>query len=225
MPGLLSRFAATVTLAAWFNGPAQAHEHWVSASQLYPGAGAEVEVRLGSGHHFPRSVMALGDAVIARLALTPAGTGEAQPIPSHIEGTQRQGVAPLGDPGVYRLDLALKRPRSEAVVYRARALIIAGNRDEPARYTSGQGLEIVPASGLSALRPGDALDLLLMLDGNAAEGTLSVRDPEGRTRLLGTAPDRPARITALKAGTYFVHSQHTGVGVSLVFAIQGGSVP
>lgn len=219
---LLARTACVLGAAAWCAAPlrAQAHEHWITAGSFYPPVGATVTVAVCSGHYFPASSFALGDAVLAEVALVqPDGTRK--PLSTTPSDKERTGAATLSAPGPHLAVMVLTRPRLASPIYEARAILIAnGHPDDPAAYALGQGLELVPLEPVSVMNPGAALPLSLRLDGKPIAGSLSVTAADGRTDVLNIRPDSPARLRIRKVGIHLVTASVGGRGCSLVFEVR-----
>ncbi len=198
---------------------ASAHEHWIDAETFYIDPSQEVDIRLCSGHHFPKSAFVLQDRVVSSVALRHPSGKETAIVTHEVEKHRVGTVSPTG-PGPHLLSFALKRPRAAEPNYEGKAILVAGNDNTVDAYTTGRGLELVPQQVISGLRPGDVLPIVLCLDGQRVAGSLSASLAGGRTSLLSTGAERPAQLKLSGAGRYLVTASHEGRGCSLVFKVR-----
>lgn len=105
-------------------------------------------------------------------------------------------------------------------MFRARGLAVIGDADEPARYATGKGLEIVPKAPLSTLRKGDSLPVDIRLDGKPIEGKIAVTPAQGAVAFYSTGRERPANIKLASGGTYLLAVSHRGRSFALTFTIR-----
>lgn len=198
---------------------ASAHEHWVGVDDFLPATGKVVNVTVCSGHYFPKSSFALKDKVLESVELLgPSGKITAvQTMPGEKE---RNGAISVQAEGVYILRCTLKRPRAKRPSYEAQTLLVTGNEgDDPARYSFGRGLEIVPTTSVSALKIGDELSMFVLLDGKRTAASLEVIVEGGKAFFLKTEPDRAAAITLKHAGRYLATTSVEGRGCSLLLQV------
>ncbi len=200
---------------------AGAHEHWIDVECFYPDPAQEVDVRLCSGHHFPKSAFVLKDQVVSAVAWrSPDGT-EA-PIETREGEKERVGTVTSAIPGAHLVSFVLKRPRAPQPSYEGKAIVVVGSETGVDAYARGHGLELVPQRLLSDVAPGDVLPVSLCLDGREVAGPVSASRAGGKTSLLTTDVDRPAQLKLSGPGRYLVTASHNGRGCSLVFMVTNG---
>lgn len=207
---LLASIAAPVSLTA--------HDHWFDAADLYPQVGVGINLEVCGGHYYPESSFAVKEKVLGKIYVTgPAGTGEL----STSKGDKRHTAAViLYSPGVHIFRLAMKRPGMEDPLYELKAIMVVGDgEDDPDRYQTGVGLEIVPFAPVSGTVPGGDLPVHVMLDGKPVECEITVIPAEGRTAHYRAGTEEPTRIKTGKPGKYLVTASVGKRGCSLVFQV------
>jgi hypothetical protein len=197
----------------------RAHEHWIDLDAFYPAPSQQVGMRLCSGHHFPKSTVVLKDKVVSPVTWRRPG-GQSTPIDTRAGEGQRVGTLTPVEAGAHLLHVTLKRPRAPEPSYEGKAIIVVERETDVDAYAVGHGLELVPQQRLSGVVPGDVLPVALFLDGQRVAGTLSASRAGGKTSLLSTGVDRPARLKLAGAGRYLVTASREGRGCSLVFMIR-----
>jgi hypothetical protein len=196
---------------------AGAHEHWILADAGTNGDG-RVTLRICSGHAFPVSEILLAERLLAETVLTDPDGAQIRYKPV-AGGAEWSAPVAFDRPGVWAASFALRRPREDEALFRGRCLVVVGGRDDRSRYSSGKGLELVPAAPLSTIKPGDELPVSICVDGAAVEGKVSVTPPGGPAFFLSTAAARPARVKIKAAGVHLLAASRGGRSCSLTFAV------
>ena len=197
-----------------------AHEHWIDLDSFYPVVGATVGVHVRSGHYFPRSALKLSEKVMQAVSVH-RPDGPALDLDPAAGDSEWAGVLTPRQQGVHMVTFALKRPRAATPNYEAKAILVVGpGEDLPARYALGSGLELIPAAGVSSLRPGGQVPVSLCLDGEIIEAELSVVPERGRSTTVKVGPGEPALVSLREAGRYLVSASVKGRGCSLVFQVR-----
>ncbi len=215
-----------VVAAVWsLSAPVMAHEHWMLAEPAAPAAGAAVNVSICSGHGFPKGEILLAERLLDGVALAGPGGVAVAMRPESRDGAWRATVTPPST-GVWRAEFSLKRPQQDEPIHRSRCLVIAGGKDDAAVYADGRGIEIVPKSAVSALKPGDVLPLEIRIDGAPTAGKITVMPEKGSVAFLSAAKDRPAELKIAAPGWYLLGVSHQGRTFTLTFAVaQSGAAP
>lgn len=206
-----TRILAAITLPML---QAAAHEPWI---YIVPDdRGARIEI--GSGHAFPRSEVLIAERLVAEAVVV---NPEGQSLPLRLEARDKvwgASVSPL-TPGVWCAFVALKRAQDQESVFYGRALLVVGGQDDPTRYSTGRGLEIVPKTAVSGLQPKGSLPVEIHLDGASVAGTIRLTLERGCGGFFTTERDRPAIIPLKTAGAYLLTTSHKGKTFALMFAI------
>ncbi len=203
-----------VALCLLVAGAAGAHEHWI----LIQRKNGKAVLQIGSGHCFPVSDLRLAERLLTEtVILHPSGgTTNFKPVASD---TTWMAEWMCDTPGVWSAAFALKKPQDEEPFYRARALLIVGEADDPSRYAIGKGLEIVPQTALSALKPGDTLRVAIHENGAPIEGKITVTPEAGRVAFLSTGQGRPAEVKLPSAGAYLLTTSRRGRTFALTVTV------
>jgi hypothetical protein len=202
-----------------------AHEHWIDVESFCPDPGETVEVNIASGHYFPKSAHVLKDEVIDGLRVFRSG---ADPVllESTVRDDVRRASLAVSKAGVHIIHLTLKRPRAKQPSFEAKAIIIAGaSADDPKKYATGKGLELIPQAALSGLNPDAKLPIVLAMDGEPIGGSLEIVPENGKSAFLSTSAASPAMIPVRTVGKYLVTAHAGGRGCSLVFEVRPGTRP
>lgn len=194
-----------------------AHDHWIVAETPAPGE-ARTVLRICSGHGFPESDVRLAERLLANAVLV-RPDGNVIPLRPAAQGKAWVSAVPLDEPGVWTASFVLQRPQTDKPFHRARCLIVVGERDDPDRYATGEGLEIVPGAALSRLTPGDVLPLSIRRDGSPVPGTISVIPEKGRASFLSASETRPAQLRISRPGAWLLTVSHEGTSFALTFAV------
>jgi len=197
-----------------------AHEHWIDLESFYPEVGDTVGVQVRSGHYFPKSALTLSEKVMQGVSVV---TPEGAPLSLDTEAGEREWTAAVAaqEQGVHVVSFALKRRRAAKPTYEGRAIfVVSPGDDSPDRHALGSGLELIPAAGVSELRPGGVVPVSLSLDGETIEGEVAVVPENGRGATVETGPGSPALVSLREAGRYLLSASVKGRGCSLVFQVR-----
>jgi hypothetical protein len=196
------------------------HEHWIDMDYFYPEPGDTIEVYISSGHYFPESDHVLKDDVIDAFRVLRSGD-EPTLLESSVGDNSRVAVLAVSEEGVHILHMRLKRPRAKKPSFEAKAILIAGgSEDSSAQYPVGEGLELIPLTAISLLRPRAELPILLALDGRPITGSLEIVPEHGKSAFFSTTADSPAIIPIRTAGRYLITAHAGGRGCSLVLEVR-----
>lgn len=210
----MPKILPSVILFCMSAGVVSAHEHWIVVEH----SGARATVRICSGHDFPRSDTLLAQHLLTdTVVVDPAGVA----IPFAPEAQARNWEAGLvfDRPGVWAVAFALAKPQSNDRFYAGRCLTIVGGLDNPARYATGKGLELVPGAPLATLHPGGSLPVMIHQDGSAVDGKIVVTRANGSVAFLSAGLDRPADVPIPTAGTYRLAVSQKGKTFALTFSV------
>lgn len=200
---------------------AHAHEHWV-ITDTGANTNGRQKVCICSGHSFPQSDILLAERLLADMQIV-GPSGEPTPYkPAAQEKTWMADVS-FDKPGVWMVSFSLKKPQEDHPVYQGRCLMVMGGQDDPTRYASGKGLEIVPGALLSELKPGGTLPVSILMDGTPVEGKIAVTPEKGAASFLSTGRDRPAQLRIPSAGAYLLTASQKGTTFSLTFSVAATS--
>jgi len=200
-------------------GVARAHQHWIDLDTFAAAQGADVGVRICSGHYFPKSALMLKGNVLKSVELLSPG-GACATVPTTPAEKSRSGTLKPCKGGVHIVRLTLQRPRAPQPSYEAKTLLLTeGAHDDPASYKVGRGLELVPGKAVSQLARGDELPLFALLDGKRVAAALEVLVEGGRGAFLKTTAEQPALLRIGRTGRCLVTTSIKGRGCSLVFMV------
>ena len=189
------------------------------SEDFYPQAGVEIELNICSGHYYPESSFAVKEKVLGKIQVT-GPDGATKELSTRKGDKRHTATAALESPGLHIFRLVMKRPGMEDPLFELKAIMVAGKgEDDPDRYMTGHGLEIVPCVSVSGILPGGDLPVHVMLDGVPVECEITVIPAEGRTVLYKAAAEEPARIKTPKSGKYLITGSVEGRGCSLVFQV------
>lgn len=196
-----------------------AHEDWIDVSNYYPAVGDTISIYLAAGHHYPESEILLAERLIYQPEIiTPNGT--AVPLKFSAEKNQWKTTYIVKSPGVYVIKYALKKPPLTDPLFYGKALVIAGEKDQGKKYSTGSVMEISPTGEISDLAKGDTLAFQLLQDSKPVKGTILLMPAGGKDHYLSTTPDQPAKYTLEKPGKYLVYTEQGGTNCSVTFAIK-----
>ena len=196
-----------------------AHEHWIDADDFYPAAGETGKVFICSGHSFPKSNMTLKDRVL-RSAEIIKPDARKTPLKTIEDGGQRSGEVVFETNGVHIITFELKQPQMKEAMHWAKSIIIADGNDDDARYSVGQGLEIVPGIRISTLRKGDKAPLIVRYNGEQVKARVMILPERGNSVSLSTTEQRPASLSLSHDGRYLVSANYKGKSCSLTFVVR-----
>lgn len=193
---------------------AMGHEHWI----VMTATDGQAAVCLCSGHGFPSSEIRLAERLLVEtVAIDPAGV--VRPFTPLAGDTAWTASFPCEKPGVWVASFALKRPQEDEPLYRARCLSVVGGTDDPTRYASGKGLEIVPLAPVSDLVPGSSLPVAIHRDGVPIDGRVAVTPEKGAVSFYSTGKARPAEIKLASGGVHLLTASHKGRTFALTFSV------
>lgn len=197
-----------------------AHEHWVDTENFYPVVGKELKIFICSGHSFPESSIVLKNRVLHDTeVIKPDRTTESYETAE--DGKQRSAELTFDSQGTYIVGFALKQPQMKEPMYWAKAIIVAGGRDDNEDlYSVGKGLEIVPGGKISALKKGDKLPLVVLYNDIQVVARLSILPEKGKSVTLSTTSERSASLTLPQEGRYLITSSYKGRSCSLTLAVR-----
>lgn len=213
-----SRSALTL-LGLMLAGPAMAHDFWIEPSSFRPAPGERVAVRLRVGENLKGDPVPRNPGRIERFAAVgPAGEAEA----TGVEGVDPAGwVSPagsglhwlvfdsnhasleqtgpkfdsyLGEEGLERIRELRKGEGPVKEIYSrcAKSLLRVGEGSSGYDRALGLELELVPEKDPYALKPEEALPVLLLYRGKPLDGALVVG--------MASPEASPARVSARTAG-------------------------
>ena len=199
-------------------GVSRAHEFWLDASEFRPAVGAEITIHVRGGHYFPATALAPADRVIQRLTAT-SGT-HTQALASTAEKRERNAGLVVSGPVLHRIDLVLQRPQLEAPEAWARLFLVpSGAASDPALYSSGEGLEILPGTPIEDARVGHALPLEAKREGTSLKARIQIVAAGGGVTWVEAAPGQPAAFTPRKPGRHLATLTDQGQTTTLVFDV------
>lgn len=216
----MKRIIGTAMVLTWAGAAALAHEHWVDVEDYYPAAGKSVKVHVCSGHAFPESSTVLKERVLRGTRVIAPG-GKASDYQASEAGKKRTARIELGEAGVHLVLFELGPPQMKEPMYQAKAIVIAGDGDDEAKYAVGHGLEIVPMDKLSGLSKGGKLSLAVLYNGTRIAARITIEPEQGKSSVLSTTAKRAAEFKVPGEGRYLVTTSHKGKTCSLTFAVGG----
>jgi uncharacterized GH25 family protein len=198
--------------------PAYGHTYWIYTDQYAPPAGAEVNISICGGHHFPQSSFAIGDKVLWESAAIV--DGNKLTFTTAKEGKSRAGKFQAQKKGGCLVTFTLKRTSDKVPRFEAKAILhVDSPQADPKVYRLNKGLEIVPAHSLSGKKKGDNLEFAVLFDGKPVDAKCSVT-PEGKKSLyLNAAKDKGFSFEANQVGAYLLTASYQGRGCSLTFKL------
>ncbi|MCS6772204.1 MAG: DUF4198 domain-containing protein [Kiritimatiellae bacterium] len=212
----MKRLVVIALAAAAFS--ASAHEIWLDAASLRPEPGQPVELFIRCGHYFPASELAVADRLIAAFYAECAGAREE--LASTAEGGQRRALYTAPGGCAARLTLVLKRPHLEEPAHWASLILVPQNaQSEPADYSRGQGLEIVPLARVEDARRNEPFPLAVLRDGIRIRAKVQIMAAEGGTSWVETGADLPSTFSPRKSGRHLAAVSDRGQTATLVFDV------
>lgn len=192
----------------------EAHESWIDIEvQKKPGMEGHIKIKIGNGHGFPKSDMALTDTVINSCkVINPSG--KIYQIDTHADGSYRIGYAPATMEGIYLIVAGLKNPPR----YFLKSISVIGacsNRP----LGAGESMEIVPEQCPASLSVGNKLTLRVYINGAPVPAplTFSINGKNNFSTSTNTAGEYSLKIP--RKGKYLITSSLTGRECSLLFEI------
>ncbi len=192
---------------------AGAHYWWILATSAGPAPGESVRLEVGGGHGFPESDTLLAERLLH--AARVVGPGMDESLTFVAGDTLRVADVSLPESGVYRAEFEVQRPGDARPLIMGRTLILTGDGDDVDAYATGEGLEIVPTTKLSAWAKGEDLQLEVRLDGEVVPAMIRLERAGERPVRLRTAPGRPADFTRWVEGPSLFVVEHEGQTVTL----------
>jgi hypothetical protein len=200
------------------------HDFWIAVDPPAPAVGSTGRVIVAGGHYFPRSSIQLADRLVGSFTVASPG-GATATVATVFSGEAREGRLALPGVGAHVFRLAIKKPQADDAEAWATAIVhtAGAGPDDPARYRTGSGLEVVPLLGLDGAKPGDSVSLGVFRDGQPMTAKLTVTPEKGRTAWLDAEPATPARLELKTAGWYLVTATAGGRTATLTFHIREAS--
>jgi len=192
-----------------------AHSSWIDSS--IGDAGSEkgkIIFKIGNGHHFPVSEMAIGDNVINYCrVITPKG-GVIE-IKTEARGMFRVGSFKSVGDGCYIIIAGLKNPPR----FFLKSILINGkcNRID---FRTGEQFEIIPEGSISRCKIGDSIRLNVYLNGKSIQSSLSISVDGKINFFTGTDKNGQYDLRIKENGKYLITSLYKGKGCSLSFEIR-----
>ena len=233
----------TTIIIIFIASAALAHEHWVDVTDYLPKLEDKIRVYITSGHSFPLGEFILGEKLLIDTKII---TPERKEI-TYSTKEDKKGVKRLSDEialtatGIYLVRFNLKKPQVKEPLYYAKSIIhlskvVIDKEFNPASYTLGSYLEIIPQQLLTTLKKDDELTLKVLCDNKPLKETLEIGvklpsekpedKPSAAEKNFTVKSDRDgiARLKISYPGKYLVTLDAKGTGCSLTFYIDYGEI-
>lgn len=218
-------YASWMLALVWPLHAAWSHEQWIEADRMFVASGQTLRVTIGGGHAYPHSEFAVKPDVLRAVEFR-CGAGAPAAVAVQRGETSWQGEMVVEGEGPMQLCAVFQRPRATAPDFEARALILRRpGADDPARYRTGVGLEVVPERAVSAVRPGEELGFRVWLDGVPVTASIEVMPADGKPMYLKSTDQAPGMFRVARAGRYLAVARHEGRSCSLAFEVQEPAEP
>ncbi|HMP73689.1 MAG TPA: hypothetical protein PKE55_10545 [Kiritimatiellia bacterium] len=196
---------------------ASGHEVWITADI---GQDDQLDIRIGCGHSFPASSLAIADRVVASLTLLSLGDdAPATVLSTHTEGSWRVARHPVpASPAL--LTLTLQRPRQPEPVGWSRTWWFSHPPPSEPLPSLGEGLEIVVITPPSSWHIGKPIELELHDNRQSLSARGTLHNPDGSTRPIRLNAAQPATIVPSQAGAMMISFTHRNQSATLVLTIR-----
>jgi len=204
----------SLLLPVWLLG----HETWLSLGNYHPSPGDSIKVSLRNGHYYPTSSYQVKEQLIAGAAVWSKGVRT--DLRWQTTKIEQKALIMMANPGTFRLDVLLQRPRSPRPLAWIRSIGLCGDQDNPSDYATNEGLEIVPRKPLNQVKPGNSLPLDLRRDGRNISGKLAVYFGEQPIRYLQSDEHGRVLLNGIQAGEVMLAFTDQGQSCTLTLEIQ-----
>ena len=193
------------------------HYHWLKVSNYHPGINEEIKVYICSGHHFPKSTLALKNTLIYQPLLYHNGVQTA--YKTIKDQKYRRGKIKITDTGLHILSFALKRPQQNEALYYSK-LILNWNQSkkfDPQKYMTGADLEIVPQNSLVKIKENADFKFMVYYRKKIVKTNCNVSVEGENVIYLHPDKDNILDFKIKRGKIYLISTSYKGKGCSLTF--------
>jgi len=194
------------------------HEYWIHAKPMKAVEETGVQLEIGCGHHFPKSVFALKDQVMTSQDVFLEGSDQTQKFVTKRDITIRKGQYTIVPRVPHLFQFELTRNGQSQPVFWGRCLV-ANDPFSRELLLQGHGLEIVPSLNLLDVKPTSEKTVQIFLDGQAVSAEATLTHPDGKEETFSVADDKTAVLNINQEGVYCLIVHAEGKGSSLVFHV------
>lgn len=204
--------ASLIVIAA--SSALSAHESWIEARSLRRGGKNLLVVKIGNGHHFPRSEMAVAPRLVRNVTVTDS-SGKKYAVTLKPRGKYLEGsVSGLAE-GTCLVQATLKNPPR----FFLSAVVTIGGKGTSSSLETGELFEIRPLADPSRVKKGGKLKLRVLYMGKPLSTDIHV-SINGKGNFSAFTDSRGEfNLRLITGGKYLVTVTSAGRGASLVLLL------